>query len=101
MSTETQDPSESLPPGYINLGPASLHVADVKRFTADINRFRKYLPMVLALWPLAPGCEEEQDIWENAESVDDLLITITEHFDFVQRWYYTQSVMAGPGVEIN
>lgn len=41
--------SEKEMPGYLDVGGVLVHVAEIRRYTSDTRRFRKYLPIVKEL----------------------------------------------------
>ncbi len=88
-----------LPINYVNLGPIALHVHDLARYTADVERFQKYLPATMRMLDAEGDEIERAEIWREADCWQDLLTTIAEYSDLLTRLAYTAQVQGRlPGV---
>lgn len=67
-----------LPAGYLVIGDTPFHVANVRRYTTDIERFKQYLPLVNELHGLTPGDEGARDICAKADDFEALALTCEE-----------------------
>ena len=69
---------DTLPAGYVDLGFMAMHVADLRRHTADIYRFQTYLGLALELEAHEPNTEEYLAVVEKAVDTDALALTCRE-----------------------
>ena len=69
---------ENLPAGYVDIEGAAIHVAKLRKFTTDVNRFRKYLQTAVAITKTEPQSPAWIELVESADSIDELLVTMTE-----------------------
>ena len=70
--------STQLPAGYLDFRTVAMHVSKVRNYTDDIERFKKYLPLVLELGYVEPHSEQAYAIYEQADNVYDLGKTLEE-----------------------
>ena len=93
--------TEKLPPGYINLGPISLHIDDVSNRTADIDRFTKYLPLARELLNCDAGTDEARAIFEAADDSAAMLMTVEDLAHLLCALAVTGRLMQMEPVEIH
>ena len=70
----------SLPAGYVDLGFMAIHIADLRKHTADIHRFQKYVGFALELEPTEPRSDEWLAVVERAGDAEALMETVRELF---------------------
>lgn len=68
----------NLPEDFVNLGPVSIHVDDLRSYTQDTDRFLEYLPLARRLSACGVDSLEAQDIWCTAGNRQLLLVTLGE-----------------------
>ena len=64
-----KEAATQLPAGYLDLGSVAIHVADVRKQTDDIERFKKYLPLVLELNDVEPHSEQAYAIYARVDNM--------------------------------
>jgi len=86
----------TLPENYVDIGAGAMHAQDLAKFTADIDRFLKYLPAAIRM----AECENDENvratIWCHAEDPEALMLTIAEHSELLTRLAYTIQVTGRP-----
>jgi hypothetical protein len=65
-------------PGYLDINGTKVHVAEVRRYSADVHRFREYLPAALEMPKHKPHSPEWLGVLESVPDLDKLMATITE-----------------------
>ena len=68
----------TLPTGYVDLGFIAMHVADLRRHTADLYRFQKYLGLALELKQTEPYSDESFAVVDKAGDIEALVLTCKE-----------------------
>lgn len=76
----------NLPAGYVDLGFMAIHIADLRKHTADIHRFQKYVGLAIELEPTAPHSAESVAVAEKADCEESLRLTCRE---LAQLWLLT------------
>lgn len=75
------DPN-NMPAGWVNLGYVALHVAKLRKFTTDLQRFIRWTPVATALQPLKAGSKEAWDLIDkecvSQQEINDLAETLRE-----------------------
>ena len=76
----------NLPAGYVDLGFMAIHIADLRKHTADIHRFQKYVGLALELEPTETYSAEWVAVAERADCEESLRLTCRE---LAQLWLLT------------
>lgn len=74
----TEQYQNTPPAGYLDVNGTLIHVAELRKYTTDIHRFRNYLPAAVELCKHAPHSPPWIDVVESAENLDALLDTVRE-----------------------
>ena len=67
-----------IPAGYLNLGNSIMHAAEVRHYTADIERFKRHLPLMLELDGVEPKTPEAQAIYERIDDIQQFALSLKE-----------------------
>jgi hypothetical protein len=72
--------TEQLSAGYIDVGGTAIHVAELRRYTKDLRRFRRYVPIASELRALGQGTPAWIERMEQLDdaAIDDLVATEEE-----------------------
>jgi len=68
----------AMPAGYLTIAGVAVHIAEVRQYTADIHRFREYLPMAEEINQHEAGSPEWIGVIEQAPDPDSLADTVSE-----------------------
>ena len=68
----------TLPAGYVDLGYAAMHVSELRKHTADINRFQKYLPLAVEISATEPFSDESWALFDKTDCAKSLAQTCVE-----------------------
>ena len=69
---------QTLPAEYVDLGTHAMHVAELRRYTSDVHRLLKHLPLACELIGLPQGSPDAWPISERADSSRALNATLRE-----------------------
>jgi len=68
----------SLPPGFVDLGTGAVHIATLRRFTSDVHRFMRHLPLMRELAEHEPGSRGAAELIARAGDVDAFALSLRE-----------------------
>ncbi|MCP5441016.1 MAG: hypothetical protein H6958_10425 [Chromatiaceae bacterium] len=74
--------TSNLPPGYVALANVAVHMATLRRFTRDPDRFLRMAPTAERLTPMDPASDEARAIYRDAAMAGDLFdlaLTLREY----------------------
>jgi hypothetical protein len=69
---------DQIPAGYLNLGTSIMHVSQVRQYTADIERLKRHLPLMLELDGVETGTPEAYAIYERIDDIQEFSLSLRE-----------------------
>jgi len=68
----------ALPAGYMTVNGVAVHIAEVRKYTSDIHRFREYLPLAEEIMQHEIGSPESWEVVDKAPDPEALADTVAE-----------------------
>jgi hypothetical protein len=75
---DNQQVETELPSGHLEFPGVAMHVSEVRQYTDDIERFKKYLPLVLELEDIEPESEQWHAVLKQVDDINAFKQTVDE-----------------------